>query len=109
MRVPCLKDIVNTFQLECMNDNFEYFSRYPFDIKVYVFPQVWSSTALCQEMMGAYTTICTEENSGYYGVFFEDRLAYIVKNPNDYFFQDWKDERMVSVRDRTRYNMKGNK
>lgn len=68
-----------------------------------MFPQVWGSTALGfsdiggQAMTSAYTVIVEDSYSGYYGVFFNTRLAYMIKNPNQKFFEDMQNYRMRSV------------
>ena len=67
---------------------------------VHVFPQIWSSTALGfggiggQVMTNAYTTVIYETGSGIYGVFFNERLAYIIENPNRLFFEELNNRNM---------------
>ena len=80
--------------------------------KMYVFPQIWSSTALgfdgCggQAITEAYTTVVemswdyvnktddirglnlTTSDDRIYAVFFDGKLAYICLNPNEQFFED---------------------
>lgn len=67
---------------------------FDFDFEAYVFPQIWGSTALGfggiggQAMTMAYTTVIEETGNNIWGVFFGEKLAYIIKNPNDLFFID---------------------
>lgn len=78
--------------------------------EVYVFPQIWGSTALgfggvgCSAMTKAYTTVINQENTSIYGVFFGEKLAYIVENPTYDFYQDIKNHNMASLNDYTKYN-----
>ena len=70
------------------------------EFEVEVFPQVWGSTALGfggvggQVITNAYTTVIYETGSGIYGVFFNERLAYIIENPNHLFFEDLNNRNM---------------
>lgn len=81
--------------------------------KMYVFPQIWSSTALgfdgCggQAITEAYTTVVEmtsykvesgkdikgivykELDDKVYAVFFDGRIAYMCLNPNSEFFRDF--------------------
>ena len=64
------------------------------DLSLRVFPQVWGSTALGfggiggQAMTAAYTTVVEDAYEGFYSVFFGERLAYLIQNPSDVFFED---------------------
>lgn len=64
------------------------------DLSLRVFPQVWGSTALGfggiggQAMTAAYTTVVEDAYEGFYSVFFGERLAYLIQNPSDIFFED---------------------
>lgn len=87
----------------------------PIDYKEYdtiMFSQLWPSTALGFDSIGgsamtkAYTTILVvtyvidDSNNGIiYGVFFGDRLAYLVKDPTKEFFKDLEKREMKRVRD----------
>ena len=66
------------------------------ELDVKVFKQPWGSTALgfpgvggCA-MTSAYTTVICSDDYKYCAVFFGDRLAYLVKDPNKVFFEDLK-------------------
>lgn len=102
MYIPCLKDIAETFKLECYNRDYEYFKNHGFEPELHVFPQIWGSTALGfggiggQAMTSAYTTVAVDEYSGFCGVFFGTRMAYLIKKPNQKFFEDMKNERMAT-------------
>lgn len=50
-----------------------------------------------QAITSAYTTVVGDNNSGYYGVFFGNRCAYIIKNPNQNFFEDMYKRSMKDV------------
>ena len=112
MHLPCLKDIVETFQSEIYNRDYEYFKKYGCEPQVYVFPQIWGSTALGfsgiggQAMTNAYTTVVEDINSNYYGVFFGTRMAYIIKDLNQIFFTDMYNHSMKSVSQKGIYSRK---
>ena len=55
-------------------------TKYYPEFEVYVFPQTWGSTALGFGGIGGQAII--------YGVFFINRLAYVIESPNDKFFED---------------------
>lgn len=73
--------------------------RYP-QFEVNVFLQTWGSTCLGfggiggQAMTSAYTTVIWEESAGIYGVFFDEGLGYVIKNPNDLFMENMNSHRM---------------
>ena len=76
--------------------------KYPnFDFNV--FPQVWGSTALGfnniggQALTKAYTIVLKELNSNMFFVFFEERFAYMVKDPNELFQKDFEEHNMKPV------------
>ena len=99
--LPCLPLIQERFYNEIKDD--EYFRKYHPEITMYMFPQTWGNTSLGfggiggQAITTAYTTVVCEEYKGYYGVFFGNRLAYIIKNPNDKFFNDLYKMKMSDV------------
>lgn len=74
--------------------------KFCLEFELTVFLQAWASTALGfggiggQAMTSAYTTVIWEENTGIYGVFFGERLAYAIKSPNDLFMEDLACHRM---------------
>lgn len=83
--------------------------KYPeFDFNM--FSQIWGSTALGFNGIGgraltkAYTTVVEEMNLNIYGVFFGDRLAYAVENPNNLFFYDLDHHSMKAVYESFKYN-----
>lgn len=73
--------------------------RYP-QFEINVFLQTWGSTCLGfggiggQAMTSAYTTVIWEENTGIYGVFFNEGLGYVINNPNDLFMESINSHRM---------------
>lgn len=68
--------------------------KYPEFEVLGVFEQMWASTALGfggwggQAITDAYTTVIQNLDTGYIGVFFGENLAYIIKRPNDMFYDD---------------------
>lgn len=68
-----------------------------------MFLQYWESTATGfgfiagDAITGAYTTIIESVNLGCVAVFFGERLAYIVNNPNDDFVGDIRKRKMCMV------------
>lgn len=114
MYIPYLKDIVETFRVECYNADYEYFHKWGIEPELYMFPQTWGSMALGfggiggQAITAAYTTICQDLQSGYYGVFFGTRMAYLIHNPTQQFFEDWKAQYMRPVNEKKVYIRKEN-
>lgn len=86
---PCLPLIAERHANAVRARGEEY--RHP-ELEVQVFPQVWGSTALGfggiggQAMTSAYTTVVQDFNTGWHSVFFGNRLAYLIFEPNDLFF-----------------------
>jgi hypothetical protein len=74
------------------------------DIEVYIFPQVWGSTALGyggfggQAITTAETIVLHAQDENLVRVYFGgSRLAYQIKNPNQKFFEDLYAQRLVEV------------
>lgn len=109
MEAPCLKGIQDTFVSEMYGIEPEKVRSNGCEPLIYVFPQTWGSTALGfsgiggQAMTSAYTTVVTEDYLGYCGVFFGNRLAYIIKNPKQRFFEDLANHNMRPVREKGVY------
>lgn len=78
-----------------------------------VFTQMWGSTALGfigvggQAMTEAYTTVCYLYDEKIYGVFFGEKLAYVIKNPNSAFLDDCSKMEMASQFEVNRYKQDG--
>ena len=77
----------------------------PYDISVYtVFIQTWGSTALGfggiggAAMTSAYVVVLESEQGSGFAVYFGGRFAYLIKNPNQQFFDDVINRRMSDVR-----------
>ena len=85
-------------------------SLYLGEFRCNVFTQLWGSTTLGFSGIGgsamteAYTTVCNTDSSNIYGVFFGEKLAYVVKNPNDRFFVDLREHNMASQDEVERYD-----
>lgn len=101
--LPCLPLIKERFWNNIkILEEYENIKLSP-DIQIFCFPQLWGSTALGfsgfggQAMTTAYTTVAADINTGIYGVFFEETLAYIIKNPNEQFYEDLSNHKMVEV------------
>lgn len=98
--LPCLPLIVERHINAVRARGEEY--KYP-ELEVEVFPQTWGSTALGfggiggQAMTSAYTTVVSDYHEGWYGVFFGERLAYLIRNPNRMFFDDLCKRQMKPV------------
>jgi hypothetical protein len=62
------------------------------DLEVIHFRQIWGTTALGflhkgqSRMTAAYTTVITDKRS--WCVYFDGRLAYLLRRPNAKFFED---------------------
>jgi len=78
-------------------DVFEEITRNPHPSEFHVlamFPQTWGSTSLGFEGIGgsaictAYTTVIESSYNGEVLVYFGERFAYRVSNPNEQFFTD---------------------
>lgn len=74
------------------------------------FEQMWGSTALGFDgaiggcaMTTAPITIIKHTKSETYGIFFDGKLAYILKEPNENFFTDVEKEMMASTGSKNRY------
>lgn len=102
--LPCLPLIQERFWNEVKNK--EEYGRgiccWP-EFEFYMFPQVWGDTSLGfggiggQAMTSAYTTVIVDNCTGWCGVFFGERLAYTILNPNQAFYDDLHNGRMESV------------
>lgn len=108
---PCLRLIEERF-LNAIKHNLP--DQYIDLVFEAVFPQIWGSTALGfggiggRAMTTAYTTVISADNFGYWGVFFGERLAYTVLNPNQTFFDHmFKERKMASVKDHHIYSKRG--
>lgn len=79
------------------------------DATMKMFMQTWGSTALGfrgiggQAITNAYTTIVEDYEEGLYSVFFGNRLAYVIHNPNQLFFEDMAKESMKPVYESGKY------
>lgn len=76
-----------------------------YDLTVYsMFPQTWSSTALGfggiggQAISSAYVCVIESNLVGGYAVYFGGRLAYVINRPNEKFWEDIAQKRMVDAR-----------
>lgn len=106
--VPCLKLIEDRFWNEIKKSEVCKDYKYP-SFELYMFPQTWGSTALGfggiggQAITTAYTTVVIDKYTSICGVFFGERLAYIVTNPNQLFMEDCIQHNMASCHDYNRY------
>ena len=101
--LPCLPLIQERFWNAIKDKLTPEEKKYYPDFSLYMFPQAWSDTSLGfggiggQAITTGYTTVIIELNSNYCGVFFNERLAYVIKNPNDKFFDDLHNMKMSNV------------
>ena len=78
------------------------------EVEVIQFHQIWGSTALGfggiggSAMTGAYTTIIIMFE--YAAVFFDGRFAYMIREPNDLFWQDVQSKNMNPISKSNEYN-----
>lgn len=105
--LPCLPLIKERFINACKGQNYRVF---PNDLHVYMFPQTWGDTSLGFGGMGgqaittALTTIIGDNQNNVWGVFYDERLAYIVTDPTPEFWEDVRNWNIASVRNaHTRY------
>ena len=98
--IPCLPLIIERHYnaVRATGEKYQYA-----DLDMYMFPQTWGSTALGfggiggQTITTAQTVVVEDYKNGWYSVFFDEGLAYLLKNPNHHFFEDLKKWRMKSV------------
>lgn len=83
--------------------------KYPVFEVLGVFKQIWGDTSLGfggfggQSMTAAYTTVIQSEDLGCVGVFFGERLAYVIKHPNETFRDDLIKRQMAHKRSKHIY------
>lgn len=89
MHFPCLTDIEKTFKSELYKKNYKFFQENKINpsLYFYLFPNGWGSNTL-------YTTVIIDDYSSYCGVFFNSKLAYIIKDPNEIFYEDLHKHKM---------------
>ena len=92
-----INQLIENFKKDLKEQNL-----YEDDIAVYVFPQMWGSTALGYSGIGgsamttASTIVLYAECSYTVRVYFGcGRLAYEIKNPNSLFFEDIANHRLA--------------
>ena len=101
--LPCLPLIQERFWNAIKDKLTEEQKKYYHELNMMMFKQTWGSTALgfgglggCA-MTDAYTTVVIDMCSDYVGVFFGERIAYIINNPNETFYEDMRNRDMVEV------------
>jgi len=112
MRVPCLLSIKQDFEYQIRNQFSELLhkERVPVEPTLIVFSQTWGSTALGfggiggQAMTSAYTTVIWDDYYNVWAVYFGERMAYIIKDPNNLFKENaFMSRNMESVSGRGKY------
>lgn len=101
-KLPCLP-LIQERMWNAVKDKKEYkdYSCMP-DFDIYVFPQIWGTTALGFSGIGgesvtrAYTTVLIDEKTYVAGVFFENELAYLLGRVNELFREDLHEHKMES-------------
>lgn len=89
--------IKTTFEEELASNKQKY---YP-DIQATIFEQIWGSTALGfsgiggSAMTSAYTTVIWDDILAIYAVYFNNRFAYIIKEPTQEFLTDVFEKRNI--------------
>ena len=82
------------------------------DLQAEMFLQTWPSTALGfggvggSMMTPAYTTVFSDYLENVHLVFFGEKLAYIITDPTDVFFEDLVKRNMASVNGSCKYRKK---
>jgi hypothetical protein len=101
--LPCLPLIQERF-LNAINAELnEKEKKYYPDFEFTMFSQTWGDTSLGfggiggQAITKAYTTVVEEKRSGWCGVFYDETLAYKIKNPNEKFREDIYNHDMKAV------------
>ena len=116
MSVPCLLSIENDFKNEAKMRFPDLVKEYGFiEPELTVFSQTWGSTALGfggiggQAMTSAYTTVIWDYTMNIWAVYFVNRLAYIIRDPNDLFMENvFKSRNVASVAEYGKYKKKIN-
>ena len=112
IELPCLPLIQERFWNAIKDDLTKEDKKYYPEFEMTMFLQTWGSTALGfsgiggQAMTSAYTTVVREIYSNWCGVFFGDRLAYKIENPNHTFNEDVCKFQMKPVSERNKYIIK---
>lgn len=107
--LPCLPLIQERFWNEVKEEKEYAKQKYYPEFELRMFSQTWGSTSLGfggiggQAMTMAYTTVIYDVNTGWCGVFFGERLAYKLHNPNQDFWKDVSEERIEKCSRRGKY------
>lgn len=115
IKLPCLPLIQERFWNAIKDDLTKEDKKYCPEYEMTMFLQTWGSTALGfggiggQAMTSAYTTVVREIYSNWCGVFFEERLAYKIKDPNQTFNEDVCKFQMKPVYEKSVYFRKDGK
>lgn len=86
-----------------VSDNDKRSARWQEQRELYGFDdrEVWDLR--CMFIEWVYTTIIQEESTKLYGVFFGERLAYVIQVPTEDFFKDVLERNMAPVDEITKY------
>lgn len=101
--LPCLPLIQERFWNAIKDELSDEEKKYYPEFEMNMFLQTWGDTSLGfggvggQAMTSAYTTVVTDVYSGWCGVFFGERLAYKIKDPNQKFYEDVHNGQMEPV------------
>ena len=102
-----VSNLINKLKEDLINEN-----KSSDNISVFVFPQVWESTALGYDEVGADalvkadTLVLYEEKEKIARVYFgKEKLAYELINPNSKFFEDIKNRTMLDCKEYEKYLM----
>lgn len=108
-KLPCLPLIEERFWNAIKDELDEKDKKYFPEFEMTMFLQTWGSTALGfggiggQAITSAYTTVVQEIYSGWFGVFFGEKLAYKIKDPNKKFYEDFCKLQMKPVCEKCAY------
>lgn len=106
LKIPDLKLIHGEF-LKVLKEKDEHFNTmmYQPEFKMYMFPQKWSERYYDGETK--YTTVVIDERTEWCGVFFEEKIAYVIHKPNRYFYEDLVHNQMECVSRHGKYTGQG--
>lgn len=107
--LPCLPLIQERFWNAIKDELSEEQKKYYPEFEMTMFLQTWGDTSLGfggiggQAITSAYTTVVRDIYSGWCGVFFGERLAYKIKDPNEKFNEDVRNWNMRPVYEKVIY------
>lgn len=96
------QDFINTLAKENI-------TTYADRIETVSFAQVWGNTGIglqccgCDALTATHTVVLHDTTSNWYCVYFDNVMAYKIKNPNSRFFEDMQAHNMLPRHKATKY------